>query len=394
MKDLPPMIVLGLMSGTSADGVDAVAARFEHQAGKLEWEVLTRRSHSYPQELRQSLLRALKPETSDVSLITQLHARVGRAYADLAAEVVAELPSVELIALSGQTIYHIPRRDPERGWQEVSTLQIGEAALVAERCRRPVMCDFRQGDMAAGGQGAPMVSFGDLLLYGEPGVNRAVHNLGGISNLTYLGWDTDNAEPEAATGRSPGQPFPRVFAFDTGPANCLMDDAAERFFGKSHDENGEVAAAGRVDEELLNRWLEHPYLELPPPKTTGRELFELSALAPPPELEPTELMATLCAFTAESIARAYREWVLPHGLDEVLLAGGGALNPALVAMIRERLPVQLRTFGELGYDARDREALAFAVMAYAGYHRQPNILPSATGARRPLVAGKLLDHGI
>jgi anhydro-N-acetylmuramic acid kinase len=380
--ELPEMVVLSLMSGTSADGVDAVVARFRLAGGRLDWQVLERRSAPYPTELRRRLLLALKPETSDVVLLTQLHAEVGLAYAALAAELTEELAErapVELIAVSGQTVYHIPRIDEHRGWHTVSTLQLGEAALVAERCQLPVMCDFRQGDMAAGGQGAPMVSFGDVLLYGEPGVRRAVHNLGGISNLTYLG----------AAGRGE-----EVFAFDTGPANCLMDEAAERFTGQGFDEDGRLAAAGRVDLELLERWLEHPYLRLPPPKTTGREVFELARFLPgdSAEREPADLLATLCAFSAESIARAYRDFVLPHGLDEVLLAGGGALNPTLVAMLQERLPVPVRTFQELGWDARDREALAFAVMAYFGFHGQPNILPSATGAKRPVVAGKLVDQ--
>jgi anhydro-N-acetylmuramic acid kinase len=381
-SDLPEVVVMGLMSGTSADGVDAVAASFRLTGGRLDWEVLERRSAPYPADLRRRLLLALKPETSDVVLLTQLHAEVGLAYATLAAELseaVAERAQVELIAVSGQTVYHIPRVEQERGWHSVSTLQLGEAALVAERCQLPVMCDFRQGDMAAGGQGAPMVSFGDLYLYGLPGVSRAVHNLGGISNLTYL--------PAAGRGDE-------VFAFDTGPANCLMDEAAERFTGKGLDEDGRLAATGRVDLELLERWLDHPYLRLPPPKTTGREVFELSSFLPVDAAErvPADLLATLCAFSAESIARAYRDFVLPRGLDEVLLAGGGALNPTLVAMLRERLPVPVRTFQELGWDARDREALAFAVMAYFGFHGRPNILPSATGARRPVVAGKVVDQ--
>lgn len=382
MGELPEITVMGLMSGTSADGVDAVVARLRLTGGRLDWEVLERRSAPYQAELRQRLLLALKPETSNVSLISQLHAEVGHAYAELAASLAEQMAgthSVDLIALSGQTVYHIPRPDPDRGWRTISTLQLGEAALTAERCGVPVMCDFRQGDLAAGGQGAPMVSFGDLLLYGEPGVNRAIHNLGGISNLTYL----------SATGTGDD-----VFAFDTGPANCLMDDAMERFTGRGFDEGGKLAADGHVDRRLLERWLEHPYLRLSPPKTTGREVFELSGFLPEDASapEPADLLATLCAYSAESIAHAYRDFVRPHGLDEVLLAGGGALNPALVGMLRELLPVPVRTFAELGWDARDREALAFAVMAYFGFHGRANTLPTATGARRAVVAGKLVDH--
>lgn len=401
MSDLPPMAVMSLMSGTSADGVDAVVARLHLRPDGLDWKVLGRKSRPYPAELRRRLLLALKPETSDVSLITQLGAEVGHAYAEVAAELAHEAEAaqpVELIALSGQTVYHIPREDEARRWQTVSTLQLGESAFVAERCKVPVMSDFRHADVAAGGQGAPLVPFGDLLLYREPGVNRAVHNLGGISNLTYLPADGDGD---------------KVFAFDTGPANCLMDEAAARFAGLDYDREGRFAAAGKIDEGVLKRWLEHPYLRLPPPKTTGRELFELDVFLPletaaegvaslqhrwvpvagmaTSESETADLLATLCAFTAESIAAAYRDFVIPRGLDEILLAGGGAHNPTLVGMLRERLSLPVRTFAELGYDARDREALAFAVMAYCGFHGVPNILPSATGARRAVVAGKLVD---
>ena len=370
------MLVISLMSGTSADGVDAVLARLRLRGGELDWEVLGRKSLSYEPDVRSRLLRSMKPESSDVAAITQLHAEVGQVYAEAAAALAGELTyPVDLIALSGQTIYHIPRVAEERGWRTVSTLQLGEPSIVAERCGVPVMSDFRQGDMAAGGQGAPLVPFGDRLLYGKEGVNRAVHNLGGISNLTYLPVQGE------------------VFAFDTGPANCLMDEAAARFVGMAYDRDGSLAAAGEVHQELLGRWLQHPFLLLPPPKTTGRELFELDAFLPeaPEQLPPADLLATLCAFTAGSIAAAYREFVIPLGLDEILLAGGGALNPTLVAKLREELPVSVRTFEELGYDARDREALAFAVMAYCGFHGLPNTLPSATGASRPVVAGKLVD---
>ena len=374
--ELPAMRVLGLMSGTSLDGVDAVLARLHWQRGELSWEVQERSSAPYSPELRERLLQAIKVDSSDVVLLTQLHAEVGRVYAELAAQVQAGQP-LDLIALSGQTVYHIPRRDEARGWRTVSTLQLGEAALSAERCRVPVLTDFRQADLAAGGQGAPMVAFGDLLLYHRPGVARAVHNLGGISNLTYLPADGD-AE--------------RVLAFDTGPGNCLLDEAASRHFGIPCDEGGRLAAAGRVDEELLERLLTHPYFRLYPPKTTGRETFSYQTLARELEvagLDPRAIIATLTALTAESVARAYRDFVLPLGVDEVLAAGGGTRNDTLMAMLRGRLPVAIRSFDQLGWRAKDREALAFAVLGYFAYHRRVNTLPRATGARHPVVAGKL-----
>ncbi len=366
-----PLNVLGLMSGTSLDGVDAVLVRLE-QTERLEWRVLARHSLEYAPDLRERLYRAIQPD-SDVVLLTQLHTEVAHVYR----EVVAHLQTshtVDLVALSGQTVYHIPRVDEKRGWRTPSTLQLGEASIVAEGCKVAVFSDFRQADMAAGGGGAPMVSFGDAKLFAEPGKARAVHNLGGISNLTYLPKST-----EADT----------VFAFDTGPANCLVDEAAQRYFGVPFDANGELAARGKIVEDVLERLLRHPYFELPPPKTTGREVFALRELDVGLDgLEPHDVLATLTALTAESVARAYRDFV-PTGLDEILVAGGGALNETLLKMLRERLGVPVVPFEELGWQSKDREALAFAVMAYFARFGQPNTLPGATGARHPVVAGKL-----
>lgn len=372
-ETLAPLRVLGLMSGTSADGVDAVLARFAPAGGRLAWEVVARHSQAYAPELRARLLAAMKPETSDVVALTQLHTEVGEVYAGVARAVQAAHP-VDLVALSGQTVYHIPRVEARRGWRTRSTLQLGEAAFVAEGCGLPVVADFRQSDMAAGGQGAPMVSFGDLQLFAERGRARAVHNLGGISNLTFL---PASGDPE------------EVFAFDTGPASCLIDEAAKRDFGLDFDDEGALAARGEVDEAVLASLLAHPYFEQGLPKTTGREVFTLSEFAVELEgLEGHDLLATLTALTAESVARAYRDFVPP--VDDILVAGGGAHNRTLMAGLRARLGGSVRSFEEVGWQSRDREALAFAVMAYYAWHGLPNTLPKATGARRAVVAGKLL----
>lgn len=377
MGSLPPLNVLGLMSGTSCDGVDAVLVRLQRQAGgRLEWTLLARLSAPYDADLRARLLRTLTPETSDVGTITQLHTELGDVYAAVCEALLAETPeTADLVALSGQTVFHIPRRNAGRGWRTVSTLQLGEAARVAERLRVPVLSDFRPSDLAAGGQGAPLVAFGDLMLFHVPGEALSVHNLGGISNLTYL----------------PGSGDPSgVLAFDTGPANCLLDEAATRFFGLPHDPGGSLAAQGRVHPEVLDSLMAHPYLKLAPPKTTGREVFNLRAfdgvLA---GLNGHDALATLSAFSAAAIAAAYAEHVLPRGLDRVLVAGGGAHNETMMAELRARLPVPVATLGSLGLQASDREALAFAVMAYFASFGLPNTLPQVTGARRAVVAGKL-----
>jgi anhydro-N-acetylmuramic acid kinase len=374
-----PMTLLSLMSGTSLDGMDVVIVDLHDDGARLAWDVRERHSARYPDDLRARLVAALGEGGSDVAMLTQLHAEIGHAYAACCGPLTDRV-AVDLVALSGQNVYHVPRVDPARGWRTTSTLQLGEAALVLERCRVPVACDFRQSDMAAGGQGAPMVSYGDLRLHARSGVARVVHNLGGISNLTWLPPDGD---PSA------------VVAFDTGPGNCLMDEAVARTTGAEYDADGRIAARGRVDEALLEALLRHPYLTLPFPKTTGRELFSLErtlreAGAHPDDLPADDLVATLTAFTAASIATAYRLLRDDRALDEVLLAGGGAANPTLVAMLRERLDVPVRTFEEVGMVSTDREALSFAVMAYDGFHGRAGTLPAATGARRPVVAGKYL----
>ncbi len=378
MKDLAALNVLGVMSGTSLDGVDAVLVSLEQKQEKLHWQVLERESISYESGLRERLHQAIKPESSNVVLITQLHAEVGMVYAEIVLQMQAR-NNIDLVSLSGQTVYHIPNIDEARGWHTVSTLQLGEAAIVAERCNALVISDFRQSDMAAGGQGAPMVSFGDFKLFSEVGKARAIHNLGGISNLTYL--------PKS------GNPN-EVFAFDTGPANCLIDEAVKRCFGLEYDEGGNLAASGRVDNDVLAALLKHPYLKQPLPKTTGRELFTLSEIEKSFNITPLsahDLIATLTAFSAASITQAYRDFVLLKGLDDILVAGGGALNPTLMAMLRERLQISIKTFEEVGWHSKDREALAFAVMAYFAYYGLPNTLPSATGARHAVVAGKTVE---
>lgn len=375
-RALPPMTVLGLMSGTSMDGIDTVTVRLERTERGWSWEVLGRASHPYDPSLRERLHRAIDPERSDVVLLTELHQEVGVAYAEAVAAASAQ-HALDLAGLSGQTVYHIPRIDPERGWRVVSTLQLGEASVVTERCGVPTVSDFRQGDLAAGGQGAPMVPFSDLQLFHQPGRRIAIQNIGGIGNVTALPADGDPAA---------------VLAFDTGPGNCLMDEAMTAFFGRPYDEGGRVAAAGSVLEDALARLLADPFFELAPPKTTGRELLTLAWALERGGLSgaaPADIVATLNALTVASMVEAFRRHVLPRGLDAVLVAGGGARNPVLLEGLRRDLGVPVTPFSELGLDDKDRETLAMAVLGYLAFHGEPNVLPAATGARHPVVAGKV-----
>lgn len=371
--------IFSLMSGTSADGIDGVLAEFELKEGNLQWHIVDRLSTTYTPNLRQNILACLKVESSNVLTITEVHTEVGQAYASVVKEMQSK-HQFDYVALSGQTVYHIPRVDQAMDWRTVSTLQLGEAAVVTENCNIPVVSDFRQSDMAAGGQGAPMVSFGDYQMFSKVGSSLSIHNLGGISNLTYLPAKTEQADTST-----------QVFAFDTGPASCLIDEAVKQHFGLEYDKDGLIAASGTVHVPTLESLMQHPYLSLPLPKTTGRETFTLDALENylSADLEPKDLVATLTAFTAESIARAYRDYVLDKGLNEIYVAGGGAFNTHLMSLLRDLLNIPIKTFENLGYDSRDREALSFGVMAYFRVLGKANTLPSATGARKATVAGKI-----
>ena len=372
------------MTGTSVDGIDAVLLELpgwpacgpggggrppELSGPAPRLNVLEHVHTPFTDDLRAALLRACRNDAA-TSDLTQLNFRLGEALAGAAVELSAD---ADLIASHGQTVFHIPRVDDAYGWHTRSTLQIGEAACIAERTGKPVVADFRPADLVAGGQAAPLVPFADRIMYAEAGVRRSVHNLGGISNLSYL----------------PGLSEPGVVAFDTGPANALIDEAASRS-GLRYDEGGRMAASGTVDAGLVDTWMQGAYLTLPPPKSTGREHWNLNMLRGWEHLSPADLSATVTAFSARSVVDAYVRFVLPMGLDEVVVAGGGAHNPLLMRLLKEGLdPVPVVTFEDLGWNSCAREAAAFAVLGYYAYQGWRNTLPRTTGARHAVIAGKL-----
>lgn len=372
-----------MMSGTSLDGVDAALLEVDGTTpGTFSWRLLGFHSESYLPEERDSIRRAI--EGGGPAELARLHAVLGERFARCAlagcARAGVDPGSVAAIGSHGQTVWH----DPPSGGARGATLQLGDPATIAEITGIPVVSDFRTRDVAAGGHGAPLVPWPDRLLFSAPDRPRALQNLGGMANVTWL---------PAASGTEP------VLAFDTGPGVALIDTAAELATGgrRTFDGDGELAAAGRVDEDLLEQLLQHPFLRRRPPRSTGREVFGSAFVArlvedraPRSHRDWADLVATLTAFTAASVADAYRRWVLPRGVSEVLLAGGGALNPVLAGMIAERLaPVPVRDLSVLGLDPEAREAACFAVLAWAHLHGLPANAPDSTGASGGRVLGSL-----
>jgi anhydro-N-acetylmuramic acid kinase len=366
-----PLRVIGLMSGTSHDAVDAAACELRLAGDTLVLTPLGHLSVPYPTALRADLVAALPPASTTLETVCRLDTGVGQAFAEVAARADAELCDgrADLVVSHGQTVFHwAPDDGNVRG-----TLQIGEPAWIAEATGLPVVFGLRTRDVAAGGQGAPLVGLFDALwLAGRPGTTVAL-NLGGIANVTVL----------PATGGAP-------LAFDTGPACALLDAATRHVTGGRlmFDADGALAAQGQVHPDLLARLLDEPHYARPAPKSTGKELFNLGYLLDhlgPAAPTAEDLLATLVALTARTVADAVRRTA-----TEVVASGGGTRNPVLMAALREELPgVAVRTSDELGVPSQAKEALAFAVLGWHTWHGLPGVLRGATGARHPSVLGSV-----
>jgi anhydro-N-acetylmuramic acid kinase len=341
----------------------------------------------YPPALRRQVFALFDPKVARLDDLCHLNFVLGEVFAEAVLRCAKKhrisLGSIDLIGSHGQTVYHIPagRRFGRRTVR--STLQIGEPSVIAERTGLTTVADFRPRDIAAGGQGAPLVPFADFVLFRDGRKARAIQNIGGIANVTYL--------PAACRAED-------VLAFDTGPGNMVIDRTAHHATrGRAaYDKDGRLAARGRVNERLLADLMRHPYLSRRPPKSTGRETFgaafsdRLWTRARRRGVSPLDILATATAFTARTIAEAYRRF-LPAMPDEVILCGGGARNPTLVALLRRELaPARVAPMEEFGLSARAKEAVSFAILAYATVNGIPSNIPSATGARRPVVLGKIV----
>ncbi|WP_433576072.1 anhydro-N-acetylmuramic acid kinase [Nocardia brasiliensis] len=362
------MRVVGLMSGTSHDAIDAVAAEISLRDKTIEVRIAGLLSRPYPAELRSELIAALPPASIDMATVCRLDTAIGQQFAAAADAAVHEFfdGTADLVASHGQTVYHWVHEGVVHG-----TLQLGQPAWIAERTGLPVVSDFRPRDIAAGGQGAPLVGLFDLLwLAGRPG-RAAALNIGGIANVTVTG------EPPVA--------------FDTGPGNALIDAAVAMATGGAElfDRDGLRAARGTVDEHLLKALLAEPYYRAAAPKTTGKELFNsayLTRVLPDHAPSGDDIVATVTALTAHTIADA----LAPFAPDEVIVSGGGTLNPTLSAMLRDRLgPATLRTSDELGLPSAAKEAAAFAVLGFLTAHGLAGTHPAGTGARHAAVLGSI-----
>lgn len=376
---------IGLMSGTSHDGIDAVLVDISFARKRFQVQQRAFRSFPYSLPIRERLLRLSQGASVDAGEVAQVNVLVGELFAKAALRLcqAAKISpdSVAAIGSHGHTIYHQPRQRPGPG----STLQIGEPAVIAVQTGITTVADFRPADVAMKGEGAPLVPYVHYFLFHQPQTSVAVHNVGGIANLTYL---------------PVKQGIDGVLAFDTGPGNMVIDGIVQAVSGgkKLYDKDGRLARAGTAHPRLLSELLRHPYFRRRPPKSTGREEFgeafiqDFLQRAARLQLSAEDQVATATALTVESMARAYRHFVCPRGrLDEILLTGGGGLNPVLREQLAHALPeVRIRTLEEIGFESQALEALAFAVLAYATLHGMPSNVIGATGARRPVVLGKVV----
>ena len=377
------MRVVGLMSGTSTDGVDAAVVDIDKRAVRL----LAFDTYPYPSALRRQILRLFQPESVRLADICHYNFVLGEVFADAVTKLCHNsgitLSSIDSVGSHGQTIYHNPRGKRYGRNRIRSTLQIGEPSVIAQRTGITTVADFRPRDMAARGQGAPLVPYADYILFRHRYLSRAVQNIGGIANVTYLSHSCGQRD---------------IVAFDTGPGNMVIDRIVSLATSgkRCYDHNGKIAAEGTPDRALLNEMLHHPFLRRRPPKSTGREDFgwfyadDLCRRAIKKGLSASDMVATVTAFTATSIAQAYHRF-LPGIPDEVILCGGGAHNSTLVKMLQRELQgAKILLMDEFGISVDAKEAVSFAILAWATIKGLTNNVPEATGADGPVILGKII----
>lgn len=373
-------LVIGLMSGTSIDGIDCALVEIEGDGLNTKIKLIEFYNYPIDIELKEEILKACSISQSSVDLICRLNFKVGEELAKAAIKTCqlagVALKEIDLIGSHGQTIYHIPKN---------STLQIGEQSVIAEGTGIVTVADFRVRDVSAGGHGAPLVPYTEYLLYRKPDMNLALQNIGGIGNITIL--------PKACN-------IHEVIAFDTGPGNMMIDVIVDEITeGKmKYDEDGRLAHKGKINHELINELRGHPFVHKNPPKTTGREdfgtMYSRKILKKYRKLgvSDTDILRTVTYFTALSIGENFRSFILPkYTIDKMIIGGGGSYNKTLIDMIKRELKgIEVVTQEELGLSSDAKEAIAFAILANETIHGNSNNIPSVTGAKRPVVMGKIV----
>jgi anhydro-N-acetylmuramic acid kinase len=396
------MIVAGVMSGTSADGINVALVKFSSEAAEIPvsargqecprhtfHNLLAHEEYPFPAPVRRLILETMNAELARVADLARLNFLLGELYAEAVIKTARKHHAkVDLVGCHGQTLYHQGTAERFLGRKLAVTWQTGEGAVIAGRVGVPVVTDFRPADMAVGGKGAPLVPFLDYLFYraqGGSGPDRIAQNIGGIANLTAI-----------PAGISLGQ----VLAFDTGPGNMVIDAVMEELLGRRYDRDGKVAASGKALDQVIAQLMRAPFFRQKPPRTAGREEFGRQFVTRFLQLchgaSKPDVVATATALTAHSIADAVERFVIPRfgarRAREMIVSGGGAKNLTLMAMLRrelERLRVGVNFSDEFGLPAEAKEAVAFALLAHETWHRRPSNVPSATGAKRAAILGKI-----
>jgi anhydro-N-acetylmuramic acid kinase len=375
------------MSGTSADGVTAVLSRISGAGVETRFRVVASKTYRYPKWLRERIFELFDPLTGTVDKICVMNFVLGEVFASVVGKIAGsaevDVREIDCIASHGQTIYHSPEPVKQGPWTVGSTLQIGEPAVIADKTGVTVISNFRAKDVSAGGQGAPLVSYPDYLVFRSRSKGRAVLNLGGIANVTVI--------PAGAS-------VERVWAFDTGPGNMVIDYVAQRLSNGriGFDKWGKIAAKGTVKRAFLNRMLRHPFFHKVPPKSTGREEFgsafseSLLKTARKDKLDMSDVIATTTTMTVESIRLAFQRFILPKArIHEVIVGGGGVRNKVLMNGLKKSIPARILTMREFGIPNQAKEALSFCILANETLHGNPSNIPLATGAQRRVVLGSM-----
>ena len=381
------MTVAGVMSGTSADGIDIAVVRIAPAKARAKLTLLAHEAFPYPAELRRKVLAAMNASAISTAELARLNWRLGLAYADaVRATATKHKVKLDLVGCHGQTLYHQARAERYAGRSFTCTWQLGEAAAIAAEMGVPAVSNFRPRDMLAGGQGAPLVSLLDVVLFADTKRGRVLQNIGGIANLTAI-----------PAGDSPKQ----IIAFDTGPGNMVIDWLAQELFGTAFDRNGALAAQGKVIAPVLREAMRHSYFRRKPPKTAGREEFgreyaaKFLAACTKQSKDPKDALATATALTVQTIADSYSRFVaskMNGRVVDFVVSGGGARNRTLMKMLAARLEpldCKLMTTDDFGIPAAVKEAAAFALMAWMTWHHRPGNVPAATGANSAVVLGQV-----